>query len=65
MSKYIIYLLSHSSRAVSKHMGKSFVLSMDIGKKMLGALWQIENGLKVDDLCRSLPDGGVELRQTL
>ena len=46
-------------------MGKSLVLSVDIGKKMLGAFWKIENGLKVDDLCRSLPDGGVELRQTL
>ena len=34
---------------------KGLVLSVDVREEMLGALWQIKNRLKVDDLCGSLP----------
>lgn len=31
-------------------MAERLVLAMNVGKKMLGAFGQVENGLKVDDL---------------
>ena len=65
MTEYIVYFLSHCTGTIAEHMGKSLILSMDIGKEMLGSLWQIENRLKVDDLCGCLANGGVKLRQTL
>ena len=50
VAEEVVYLTSDVARCVLEHMTECLVLAMNVGKKMLGAFGQVENGLKVDDL---------------
>ena len=65
MSEHIVDLFAYCSGTVSQHMGKSLIFPVYIRQKVLGSFWQVQDLLEIDDLRGSLPNGRIQLRQTL
>ena len=58
--EFFVDLLADGARTVLQDVQEGFVLAVDVGDEVLGALGQVENGRKVDDL-----HGGVVRRRIL
>ena len=63
ISKHIIDLSPDRSRAILEHMGESLVFSMYICQKMFRTFRQVQDCLKIDDLCGCGCDRGIQARQ--
>ena len=63
IAELLVDLLAHGAGAVLQHMVELLVLSVDVRQEMLRALWQVHDGLEVDDLRGSRRDAWVLLRQ--
>ena len=61
----VVHLLLDDPGAGVENVKKGLVLPVQVGDKVLRALGQVHNGLKVDDLAAGRLDGGVLLGQEL
>ena len=61
----VVHLALDVSRCILQHMLERLVFSMQVGQEVLSTLWQVLDGLQVDDLRGCIGNGGEALRQQL
>ena len=61
----VVHLALDVSRCILQHMLEGLVFSMQVGQEVLSTLWQVLDGLQVDDLRGGIGNGGEALRQQL